>query len=278
MSKKEISPHNLIPIIDSEIIPREQLFPSLLQKIAQEREKPGTSETLIPQIENILNHAEKLGRCSVVVQLYQEEFLSAQHMVMEEKSKGPKGGSKLRTIKGLLTMKNSIRDMTDYQEAHHDQIEPVVKARSFRFLGRYADYRYQYKQSEEFYKKSLEFFDSQTEPKIRYHRLELLGFISYSLINQGKEDRGLNLMDQVLADYDQSVEGQWLKSHDYYTWAVWKSGVEIRTAKHLIEHSDSTQAKELINDAETILKMPDGNTEIFGLRIGELNHLKASIH
>jgi len=59
--------------------------------------------------------------------------------------------------------------------------------------------------------------------------------------------------------------------------AVWKSGIEIRTAQHIVETKDENYfdlAKNLITDAENILKMPDGTMEIFTLRLDELNQAK----
>jgi len=272
MTRKEIfSPK------EPEVISRELII-FKVQKIAIEREKVGTSEVIIPQIRNLRKIAINQQEHDITIQLFQEEFLSAQHMVMEERSKGVKDSNKARAIQGLFIMKKSASGMEKYQEEHQTDISPVMKARNFRFMGRFADYKNQPKKSEKFYHQGLEYFDSETEPENRYHRLELLGFISFSLLKQGKKDEGIKLMNQVLDDYDQSPEGQWLKEHDYYTWAVWKSGVEIRNSEYLINHSDSAMASTLMNDADSILKMPDGNTEIFNIRIGELDRLRTLIH
>lgn len=272
MTRKEIfSPK------EPEVIPHELII-SKIQEIALEREKVGTSEVLIPQIKNLRELVISQKEHDIAIQLYQEEFLSAQHMVMEEKSKGLKNSDKVRAIQGLIIMKTSISGMQKYQEEHQFEINPIIKARNFRFMGRFADYQHQYQKSEKLYYQGLEYFDSQTEPENRYHRLELLGFISFSLLKQGKKSEGLKLMDQVLKDYDESPEGQWLKENDFYTWAVWKSGVEIRNSEYLIKHNTTSRAKELMNDAQKILVMPDGNNEKFGIRIRELDRLKTKIH
>lgn len=272
MTRKEIfSPK------EPEIIPHELII-SKYQEIAIEREKVGTSEKLIPQIRNLRKIAINQNEHDIAIQLFQEEFLCAQHMVMEERSKGLINSNKLRAAYGPVFMNISVTGMQQYQEEHQADISPGIKARNFRFMGRFADHQHQYKKSEKLYRQGLEYFDSQTEPENRYHRLELLGFISFSLLKQGKKSEGLKLMDQVLKDYDESPEGQWLKEKDYYTWAVWKSGVEIRNSEYLIKRNASPRAKELISDAEKILVMPDGNNEKFGIRIGELDRLKTLIH
>lgn len=106
------------------------------------------------------------------------------------------------------------------------------------------------------------------------------GFLSYSLIKQGKTEEGINLAQQTLKDFDDSEEGKWLKENSYYTWAVWKSGIEIRTADHIGKTKDLNQmdvANSFLADAENILVMPDGNTEIFRLRLDELESTKLSV-
>jgi len=272
MARKEISsPKEL------EIIPRELII-SKVQEIAIEREKVGTSEVLIPQIRNLREKAINQKEHDIVIQLFQEEYLSAQHMSMEERSKGLKNSDKLRAAHGLIIMKTSINGMQKYQEEHQADISPALKARNFRFMGRFADRLHQYQKSEKLYRQGLEYFDFQKEPENRYQRLELLGFISFSLLKQGKKSEGLKLMDQVLKDYDESPEGEWLKKSDYYTWAVWKSGVEIRNSEYLIEHHQMSGVEGLMNDVKKILVMPDGNNEKFGIRIGELDRLKNLIH
>ena len=257
-----------------EIIINRESLPSVLTEIAVEREKKGTSETLIPHIRKIRKEVEKLGDASSVVQLYQEEFLSAQHMVMEEKAKKLEI-KPLRTDKGLFIMENTSKEMEKYTK--DENLDPVIKARIFRFLGRYMDYNGKSEKSEDFYRKGLEYFDQSTKPEERFNRLELLGFLSFSLIKQGKTEEGINLVHQTLKDFDQSVEGKRLKENDYYAWAVWKSGIEIRTAEHLAKDKNGEYdflVKEFLTDAENILKMPDGNTEVFRLRLDELQEAK----
>ena len=127
MAKKEI-----ISPTESEIISRE-LIVSKIQQIAKEREKPGTSAVLIPQIRNLRAEAISQKEHNLVIQLYQEEFLSAQHMVMEERSTGLKNSVKLRLANGLYIMEKSINGMGKYQEEHQANISPIVKARNTVF-------------------------------------------------------------------------------------------------------------------------------------------------
>ena len=88
------------------------------------------------------------------------------------------------------------------------------------------------------------------------------------------------MAQQTLNDFDGSDEGKWLKENNYYAWAVWKSGIEIRTTEHVVKTKDSEHAdlaKTFLSDAENILKMPDGTTESFRLRLDELSSTKEQL-
>ena len=258
--------------VGQEIVTKENLS-AILTKIGIEREKKGTSETLIPHIQKVREEAEKLGEKSTVLQLYQEEFLSAQHMVMEEKAKRLRANP-VRAAKGMFMMESTSKTMEKYAESNGENLDPAIKARVYRFLGRNADHKGQYKKSEQFYRKGLEYFDRSTKPEERFNMLEFLGFLSYSLIKQGKTEEGLDLAQKTLKDFDGSDEGKWLKETNYYAWAVWKSGIEIRTAEHIAKTKDSEHAdlaKAFLVDSENVLVMPDGTTESFRLRLDELN-------
>jgi hypothetical protein len=267
--------------MEKEILQREPIekenLPKVLEKIALTRETKGTSETLIPYIHFVRGEAQKLGELSTVVQLYQEEFLSGQHMVMEERSKRF-SANPFRLAKGIFVMESTSREMEKYLGDSGEKLDAVVKARIYRYLGRYADYKHQYHKSEEYYRKGLLFFDQSENIDERFNKLEFLGFLSYSLLKQGKTKEGLEMATSTLSKFDDSEEGKWLKENSYYTWAVWKSGIEIRTAEHLLnskEPDSRVLAKGLIKVTGDTLTMPDGTKDVFQLRIDELNKVKS---
>ena len=272
---------------NKEVFPQKESINNLLNKkdleyhlgeFSKKREEKGSSEIIIPCLRLLREQAEILKEPTLVIQLYQEEFLCGQHMVMEEKAKRLKANP-LRAFKGMFIMEKTAKNMEKYLEENEEKIEPVVKNRVFRFLGRHADYKGNYKKSENYYRKGLSYFDSSTKVEERFNRLEFMGFLSYSLIKQSKE-KGIGLAKQTLRDFDQSLEGKWLKENDYYTWAVWKSGIEIRTAKYIKKTKNikyKQLAKDFLADAGNILQMPDGNKEIFRLRLDELNIVKNQI-
>jgi hypothetical protein len=240
-------------------------LPRILMEIALWREEKGQSEKVIPYIKKVRGEVEKLGDVTTVIQLHQEEFLAGHHMMMEERDKGPIGNP-LRLAKGLLTVKRAISKMEKFLT---DAVpESIHKKRIPRFQGRFADMTRQYEKAEKYYRQALKPIESETEIEKRCHMLELKGFIAEATFKQGKE-AGLAKVNQVLKDFDESPEGKWLKEHDYYTWAVWKTGIEIRTARQLLRQ-DSQTAKKLISQAETELISPEGDTHDFGIRLGEL--------
>jgi tetratricopeptide (TPR) repeat protein len=194
-------------------------------------------------------------------------------MVMEERSKRFRLNP-IRAAEGFLFMEISSQAMERYAEANSDDLDPAVKARVNRFLGRYMDYKGYYKKSEKYYRRGLEYFDRSEKPEEKVNRLEFSGFLSYSLMKQNRTDKGIELAAQTIKDFDETEEGKWLKDNNYYTWAVWKSGIELRTSEYILRKKVSQHiglAKAFVTDAEKILKMPDGNTESFRLRLDELD-------
>jgi len=242
---------------------------SVLQQIGKEREKKGNAEFLIPRIDKIRQQAEKIGDFTTATVLYQEKLLCVQHLIMENKKNPIKIG------KGLLIMKATSDQMIGLQKSHKDEIDPIVNARSFRFLGRQSDFFHQHNQSEKYYRQGLKFFEPLKQIDQRYQSLELSGFLAFSLLKQ-KKSGWLELTQKTLSDFDNSPEGSWLKDGDYYTWAVWKSGIEIRNSDALLDSKKligqyRTNISEWLDDANSILQMPDGNRDVFGIRRQELD-------
>jgi hypothetical protein len=260
----------------TEIITKENLQ-EVLTQIGQEREKWGAAETVIPRIRMVREEAAKLGDKSAVLQLYQEEFLSGQHMLMEERAKKFKANP-LRVAKGIFLMETTSRTMERYQQSNEADLDPMVSARVNRFLGKYTDLKGNFGKSEEHYRTGLIHFETEQAPEKRFPRLEFSGFLSYAILKQGRTQEGVALATATLTDFDQSEEGIWLKENNYYAWAVWKSGIEIRTAEYLLKKKKNEYgetARAYLVDAEAILKTPEGDDETFRIRIAELEHAKS---
>jgi len=241
---------------------------SVLRQIGEEREKAGNAEFLIPQIVEVRQQAEKMSDPTTVLTLFQEEFLCGQHLAMENK-KNP-----FKIAKGVLVMKSMIGQMIDYQQNHGKEIDPIISARTPRFLGRLADHLHLYSQSEKYYRQGLDFFEPLERIDQKYQSLELSGFLAFSLLKQNKPG-WFELTQKTLSDFDNSPEGSWLKDSDYKTWAIWKSGIENRNADALLDSKKltdkyKTNIESWLTDADSILQMPNGDREVFKIRRQEL--------
>jgi hypothetical protein len=246
---------------------------TILQDIGKRREQKGSSEQLIPQIRDLSHQSENLGDLTTVLTLFQEELLCAQHMIMESKTSNP-----IRAGKGLLLMTSISKDMSSFQKENKDKIDPIVNARTFRFLGRQADQLHQYPKSEKLYQQGLNFFENLNNPDQRYHRLELSGFLAFSQLKQNNS-AWFDLTIKTLSDFDEAPEGIWLKNNDYYTWAVWKSGIEIRNSDSLLGNKNNTikyrtNIISWLDDADSILKVSSINPQI---RLDELAQVQSKL-
>lgn len=243
MSKIELPP-----------VTRESL-PSILKKIGQTREELNTSNTVIPLVRRIRHQAQKLGEHTVVNQLYQEEFLSAQHLLMEEKNKSLKEIDKIKLLRGTLIMGVTACQMKLYEDLYPQEIDPVIKALNLRYYGRFADAFHLYAWSEKSYHHCLNFFDSQTEVTKKYHRLEIQGFLANSLLKQGKTNGNSYLTLRSIFDFDLTPEGHWLRINNPYMWDAWKTGIEIRTVDHLVKTNSSYKGNvdQWFKDADGIV-------------------------
>ena len=72
-----------------------------------------------------------------------------------------------------------------------------------------------------------------------------------------------------------------MKKKDYYIWAIWKSGIPIRTVSALLDKRFTFNKKEMlkfIDEAERILAVPKGvrtwGDEKFTFRNDEIANLK----
>jgi hypothetical protein len=245
----------------------------VLKEVARVREQKGTSEFLIPQIDQLTETAIRIGDYTSAMRLTQEKYLSAQHMPMESGKKNP-----TRSLNGLALMRKSINDMSRLKRDHQTEIDPIWIARVFRFQGRFCESVLvpNYHQSEKYYRRGIRFYNNLEPIEQRHQSLELSGFLSFSLLKQG-EFVWYGVAQQTLLDFDESPEGEWLKSHDYYTWAVWKSGIEIRNSNALLGTPKESLYRENIAswlvDADNVLT-PDHD---FSIRRQELSEVQSRL-
>ena len=139
-------------------------------------------------------------------------------------------------------------------------------------MGRISDYKSEFSKSVGFYKKAILF--SKFDPEL-FREIELKGFLSYALIMSGDSDRGYKLARETFDSFEKSSDGEKLKRSDYQTWAIWRSGIVIRTIEAFITKKLNYNKKEFENwlkTAETDLEKGD-----FSYRKAEIKILKQKL-
>lgn len=252
---------------------------SILVQVNQLSTQKGVSGVAIPYLEEAIAKAAGINEFSGAMELTQVKFIFAQHVVMEEIARKLNASPK-EIVKGRTEMRKSIEQMHDQIEKNGNDISLLLKARVYRFEGKYLEASLQFAKAEKAYKKGLVYFESSDKIEEKYNKLEFQAFISHTQLMQplrpGKINEGLEMASKTLDDFDNSEEGKWLKENNYYMWAVWKSGHEIRIAKDMKRFhlkSNLISPEGMISDAKKILVMPNGSTSEFGHRLDELASL-----
>lgn len=175
----------------------------------------------------VISEALSFGH-NFVINLFWEEALTYQHMVMNDPT----------DKKSIAKMEGSILIAKFYIEKYK-----LIKwkSRLFRFLGRVGDYRGEFKKSVLNYKKALLFSKLDPEP---YRSLEIKGFLSFALIMSGNVSEGYKLSIRLFNEFDDKSQGKKLKKDDYQTWAIWRSGIVIRTIEAFLNKKLNFDRKE----------------------------------
>jgi len=226
---------------------------AVLDSIAHIREQKGKEKEVLALIEEAI----KSGN-SYVIQLFWEEFIVYQHVIMSERAKeeGEKDAEKMR--KALLGMEIAIKEAEYYIKKYKLN---QWGHRLHRFLGRLYDYKGLFNKAAVEYKKAIPLARQDPEVKEKgYPRwLEVEAFLSFSLIMSGKTKEGIALAKEVFGKLKAGPDGRDLKKKDYFTWAVWLSGIPIRTIGALIDRNILFNRGEMLSwlsEAEGILVIP----------------------
>ena len=250
----------------------------ILEKIKNLREQKGREEETLSVIDKAIGCGHNF-----VINLFWEEATVYQHILMNELSK-PQGSQDFKKKKkALLGMEAATLNAKFYVEKY-DLIQ--WRSRLYRFLGRISDYKGDYKLSVEQYEKSLKFAKKDPDyVESGYPRwFEIEGFLSFALIMAGRSSEGVSLAKQIYKKYDQTQEGRDIRKKDYFTWAVWKTGVPVRTIGALIEKRITFNKKEVLGwlaEAERDLSFPKGKStwgdKSFRFRKDEIASIKRTL-
>lgn len=230
--------------ITTNITSQQQLSQKFFDLLKELRETKGQETQTLEYIAQAL-HLSK----SQIAKLFIEQAFVYQHLVM----------SHVDEESNLKLMEESALNAHDI----------IVKYNLFdmlgddtRFLGRVYDYKKDYSEAYKFYQQSLNFYQKQNHPKA----LEINAFICANLINQNKIEEGLVLAQKTYSDFEQSP----LKQSDFYTWAVWKTGIYPRVLKALVTQNQPFDKVEFKNILLNDQKLLSESTQDFGFRLDEI--------
>ena len=221
----------------------------ILDYISKIREKKEKEKEVLAVIEKALFYGHDF-----IINLFWEKALTFQHLVMVEEAKGENKNLQKKKV-ALLEMEKAINETQFFIEKYK-----LVRweHRLFRFLGRLADYKRDFKRAVLYYKKSIKVAKKDPEYlEKKFPRwLEVEGFLSYSLIMSGQVERGYKMALNVYAKFDKEKEAKALKKDNYTTWAIWRTGIPLRTINALIDKKftfDKKGALEWLSQSESIL-------------------------
>ncbi len=224
-----------------------------MDEIASLREQKGKEKEALALIEKALSFGYGL-----VINLFWEEALVYQHTVMVEDAKPEEERNERKRREALRKMEEAILKGKFHVEKYKLR---VWESRLHRFLGRLNDYKGDFNKSVSEYKKAIPLarLDPDFTQKGYPRWLELEGFLAYALVMSGKTEEGISLAKGTFKKFDTTREGEALAKKDYYTWAVWKSGISIRVIGALLKRGITFSRKQMViwlAEAEKVLAYP----------------------
>jgi hypothetical protein len=91
----------------------------------------------------------------------------------------------------------------------------------------------------------------------------------------GRTDLGYKMARKTFENFDSTVSGKDLKKKDYQTWAIWRSGIAIRTINALILKGLNFNKKEMSDWLKTVENQLKGKN--FSYRNAEIKSLKEKL-
>ena len=204
------------------------------------REKKGREKEAL----KLIDQALEIGH-DWIIKLFWEKVLTYQHLVMNEDAKPDEERDRVAREKALAQMIFWTQKAGYYIDKFHLD---YWQSRKHRFLGRAYDYQGKFKKSVIEYKKAIPL--AKKDPDYiekKYPRwLELQAFLSYSLIMSGNINEGFKLAEKTYRDFDLTKEGKFLKTKDYTTWVIWKTGIPVRTINAFIQKKITFDRKRMV--------------------------------
>jgi tetratricopeptide (TPR) repeat protein len=252
-------------------------FKKEILEISSLRETKGKEEETLNKITELLPKLREAGEFKAVAKMYWESHLVWQHIGMSERAK-PLEEQMEESIKlGATKMLEFAEKAKTVIESHN--FDDMLGG-AYRFLGRAATYAQDYTKAQEYYELAI----SKYNGKNAKSKLEVQGFLAEALIRLEKFQEGLDLGIQTDKEFHNSEIGKNLKDEDYFTWAVWMSGIAPRICMALIDMDalfDEGKMKEWLEDVRHELKNPSGDISWgdnkFEFRLEEIENALAQL-
>jgi tetratricopeptide (TPR) repeat protein len=248
-----------------------------LKQIATLRETKGKEEETYQLIKDAIKTAKEVSDMESLVKLYWEESLVAQHEAMSEYAKIKVEQDETIIHTALAKMEKA--GLSADKIIKENKLENMIGT-SHRFLGNIYRYKKDFKRAEEEFIKAFAEYQNNNDKGT----LEVGGFIAYCLIQNGDVGNGIKLATETFDDFNNSEKGKTLKEKDYFTWAVWRSGIIPRIVEALIATKTSFDEElitKYLDESEEILRNHEGKItwgdSAFQLRLDEISKSKDSL-
>lgn len=190
------------------------------------REQEGKEKEVLA----LINKARTFGH-NFVINLFWEEALTYQHLYMNDPTEKS----------AIAKMQKAVEEAKLYIEKYD---LGRWKSRLYRFLGRISDYKGKYRDSVNFYQKSIKYVRLDPEP---FRIFELKAFLYFAMIMNGKAKEGIRSSRRLFNDFALTPAGRKLKRSDYQTWAIWRSGIAIKTVGAILDKGLTFNKDDLLN-------------------------------
>lgn len=247
-------------------------FENKLKEIATLREIKGKEKQALKLTDELEESAQKEKNHEVLVKLNWERALVWQHVAMSEATTDNPDQSVIKDAYEKMGIYSKMADEIITQNNLQN-----LKPPSYRFLGQYFRLTGDLPRAKDYYKKAIDMFEHAKSAQ----SLELKGFLAHVLIMMGQLEQGLELAKKTYEEYDTYEPALELRQKDYFTYAVWRSGIFLRIVDTLVKSGkpfDKDLVHKYLDLSENLLKKPDDvinwGDPNFSFRIDELNKAK----
>ncbi len=221
-----------------------------LKKIATLRETKGKELETLALIDSIEKSAVEQNDWETIVKLNWERSLVWQHIAMNEKAK-EKPNENIVADNYEKMAEYSLKADQLIQEHKLNKLQTI----SLRFLGQAYRLTNKLDFAQETYEKVIKLLEEQNNAQ----SLEIKGYLAHVLIMKGLIKEGLNMAVETFNEYETNPAAIELRKNDYYTYAVWRSGIFPRIIENLVNSGvefDKSLVDQYLNKSEELLNKP----------------------